>query len=238
MPESKGRRKGGRRSPRARRGGVSAAPGTRHVGARLGESGRPRIRPKTWRRIRRWVFIGGAGLVAVLVIASFALSSFPGGGVGGLGSGASDVVEGVGKPAPIISSDHITFGDTASYTTNPPTSGPHWPPGRQAKCGIYDEELPDEQIVHNLEHGNVVISYNLTDPEEVRRFEEVVGDLSGLRIWGVVRPYSKLEPGEVAMTAWGVIDKFQGVDKARMQRFFETYRGYRGAPELIPCNTQ
>ena len=121
-----------------------------------------------------------------------------------------------------------------SYSTTPPTSGPHWP--SPADCGVYDEELPDELIVHNLEHGNVVISYNLPDPEEADRFREVADDLPGRSVWGVIRPYSKIAPGTVAMAAWGIIDEVQGVDEERMREFFETYAGFGGAPELLPCN--
>ena len=145
-------------------------------------------------------------------------------------------MEGVGTPVGIISSSHISVGDSASYSTTPPTSGNHWPPGEQAKCGIYDRELPDEQIVHNLEHGNVVISYNLPEPEDAARLKELAEDLPGQGIWGVVRPYSKIEAGTVAMTAWGVIDEVQGVDEDRIRSFFAAYAGYRGAPELEPCN--
>ena len=42
--------------------------------------------------------------------------------------------------------------------SSPPTSGPHW--RHAADPGFYGTELPDEELVHNLEHGQIVVSYN------------------------------------------------------------------------------
>lgn len=55
--------------------------------------------------------------------------------------------------------EHISVGAShLPYNSSPPTSGPHY--GNPAPWGIYDHELPDEQLVHNLEHGGIWISYN------------------------------------------------------------------------------
>ena len=141
---------------------------------------------------------------------------------------AGSPVPGVGRSVPIVSSGDIPFGEAASYSTIPPTSGPHW--RATAQCGVHQDELPDELIVQNLERGHVVISYNLPEAEEVRTLREVVERLPSLRdfrSWGILRPYSKIEPGAVAMTAWGVIDEFEGVDKERIGKFYDAYRGNR-----------
>ena len=44
------------------------------------------------------------------------------------------------------------------YSTVPPTSGPHWE--AWSKCGFFNHPLPDELLVHNLEHGNIIVSHN------------------------------------------------------------------------------
>ena len=56
----------------------------------------------------------------------------------------------------------MTDSESVFYITLPPTSGDHWE--RWADCGFYDSGLPDELIVHNLEHGNIVVSYSPDTP--------------------------------------------------------------------------
>lgn len=54
--------------------------------------------------------------------------------------------------------EHISDSTPYEYNSNPPTSGSHnadW-----EKAGIYDRPLNDRKMVHSLEHGYVVISYN------------------------------------------------------------------------------
>src|SRR5688572_15663802 len=53
---------------------------------------------------------------------------------------------------------HLKEGETfTEYNSNPATSGPHNP--SPAPWGIKDQEIPDQTLVHNLEHGGIVISY-------------------------------------------------------------------------------
>ena len=146
---------------------------------------------------------------------------------------------GVGTPVSVMGNEHIATGILFSdYNSIPPTSGPHW--AEPARCGSYDAEIPDEQLVHNLEHGNVVISYNLPNEGEAGRLIRFLETLPGLETWAVVRPYSKISPGTIAMTAWGVIDHISGVDEQRIETFFLAYAGNRLSPETagvgpIPC---
>jgi hypothetical protein len=54
--------------------------------------------------------------------------------------------------------EHIQDISGIQYNSNPPTSGNHFP--IWAKKGIYDRVLSDGYLIHSLEHGYVVISYN------------------------------------------------------------------------------
>ena len=138
------------------------------------------------------------------------------------------------EPLPTIEARHIPTGQSyTAYSTTPPTSGPHW--AQPARCGIHDEELPDEQIVHNLEHAHVVISHNLPDMVDVEKLKQVVERLPGLSEWGVMRPYSKIPEGSVAIMAWGVLDQFDGVNETRIRALFQTYAGNNFSPERFPC---
>lgn len=67
------------------------------------------------------------------------------------------------KPLPGITVEdigrrHVPDGTVVEYNSNPPTSGSHyeeWTP-----AGVYDRPISDGHLVHSLEHGYVIISYN------------------------------------------------------------------------------
>src|SRR3989344_4041615 len=68
-----------------------------------------------------------------------------------------------GEEISIVSREHINVGDPHEpYNSNPPTSGPHAAP---AEWGISSVEIPDENAIHNLEHGGIWISYKNLDEE-------------------------------------------------------------------------
>ncbi|HVR61035.1 MAG TPA: DUF3105 domain-containing protein [Polyangia bacterium] len=52
---------------------------------------------------------------------------------------------------------HIVQCTPTTYLTNPPSSGNHYP--IWANYGVYDKPVPWGFLVHQLEHGAVVISY-------------------------------------------------------------------------------
>ena len=191
------------------------------------------MRAATRRKLRRWALIGASATIGILVIAGLALSSYNTGGTTITGGAAREYTDGVGTPVDIMSStDHRTVGEFISYSTTPPTSGPHWG-SPLADCGIHASEVPDQSVVHNMEHGQVIISYNLPNEDDAARMIEVAEGLPDLESWGVVRPYSNLEieEGTVGLTAWGVIDVVEGVDEERIRRFYTEYARNRFSEE-------
>ncbi|OGM15709.1 hypothetical protein A2985_01030 [Candidatus Woesebacteria bacterium RIFCSPLOWO2_01_FULL_43_11] len=58
--------------------------------------------------------------------------------------------------------DHITDIYGVTYTSNPPTSGPHFPVW--AKPGVYDRFISDGYLIHSMEHGYVIIWYDCNKP--------------------------------------------------------------------------
>ena len=157
-----------------------------------------------------------------------------------LGSAAT-YVEGVGEKQDIMPSvRHVDLNDSASddfvtYNSVPPTSGDHW--STPVRCGFYIQAVPDELIVHNLEHSNIVISYNLPSDADVDALKDVYDGLN--EIWRnhftVVRPYGEIEEGQVTLSAWGVLDVMDGVDEERILRFFNHYVGSLGPEGAISC---
>lgn len=128
---------------------------------------------------------------------------------------------------PILGRNHIADGSTATYNSNPPTSGDHY--AAPAIARFYDRELPDEQLVHNLEHSHIWISYKPNLPKEIL---ETLKDFGGGNI--VVAPRSKNDT-DIALAAWGRLDKFniegESVDEQRIKDFISRYKN-RG-PENV-----
>ena len=127
---------------------------------------------------------------------------------------------------------HVADGVTVTYNSLPPTSGDHW--AEWSRCGFFPLPIPDERLVHNLEHGNIVVSFNLTT-REVGRLREALEEIDISAEWGVSRSYDRIPPGTVALAAWGVSDTMPGIIPERIRSFFETFAGKQG-PERIPCS--
>ena len=174
------------------------------------------------------------GAIAVLFIVALLVPAVIPFNFGGGGGSAEGYVEGIGVEVEALE-DRTHFAETATidmvtngegYSTTPPTSGRHW--NGWVSCGFYgpDQPMPDERIVHNLEHGNIVVSYNFSDPEQIAELEDAFDSIGKTNLWGVARYYDKIEEGTVYLTTWGVIDgPIQGVDRERMAQFFDAYSG-------------
>ena len=190
--------------------------------------------PTTTRRKKvNKLYLAASIVIAVLVIASFAFASFSRGGGGtAQGGSAQEYVDGVGDQVPLLSANHIPEGTTTTYNSQPATSGEHWP--APARCGFYEVQLPDELVVHNLEHSNIVVSYNFVLESDVSVLRDTLNNIGLSRVWGVARFYDQIPAGQVALSAWGVMDVFAGVDPDRISRFFDAYAGGLG-PERFPC---
>lgn len=134
-----------------------------------------------------------------------------------------------GKFIPDQGREHVGPGHAHTYNSNPPTSGWHY--HQPSDWGVYKEELPDEVLIHNLEHGGIWISYKSDTPEDIRKKLENFYDKFGRKI--IVAPRSKND-ADIALAAWNRLDKFSVSEYSdeRMERFIKAYRN-RG-PEFVP----
>jgi hypothetical protein len=110
-----------------------------------------------------------------------------------------------------------------TYNSVPPTSGPHWP--APAPWGSYLTSLADEQLVHNLEHGGIVISHNTT-PDVVEKLGALRASYPRDRFGSVkivVRPYDLIPKGQVALTAWTWLDVLETYDETRIRSFITAH---------------
>ncbi|WP_051551785.1 DUF3105 domain-containing protein [Nocardioides sp. URHA0020] len=120
-----------------------------------------------------------------------------------------------------LETDHTT--DPVDYPQSPPVGGPHNPVWLD--CGVYDEPVPKENAVHDLEHGTVWISY---DPD--LDADDVATLTDALPQNGILAPYADLE-APVVITVWGRQLALDGADDPRLALFVKTYGGGETAPE-------
>ncbi|MDO8561125.1 MAG: DUF3105 domain-containing protein [bacterium] len=125
---------------------------------------------------------------------------------------------------------HILAGThNPNYNSNPPTSGNHW--ANPADWGVYDKELPDEEVIHNLEHGGIWISYKPDISEDIRKKLEGFYQKFGSHI--IITPRSAND-ADIALAAWQRLDKFNVADYSdeRVDKFIKAYRNK--GPEYVP----
>ena len=106
----------------------------------------------------------GAGSTGGSIAA--ATSSGSGSGSGGTGGSLGDAGDAADSPLncgtivtpyAVDPSPHVTQCFPVVYSSNPPTSGPHYP--SWAAFQTYATPIPHGFTVHDLEHGAIVISY-------------------------------------------------------------------------------
>lgn len=137
--------------------------------------------------------------------------------------------------------EHVPAGTEVKYNSNPPTSGSH--DASWEKAGIYENPLEDRKLIHSLEHGYVIISYNClykpdsgtkdstisanakteNDSECKNLISEItkVAKNQGLKKLIVV-PRPDLD-STIALTAWTRLDKFADFDEKRINTFIQAY---------------
>ena len=114
---------------------------------------------------------------------------------------------------------HIPIGQShPPYNSNPPTSGWHY--DTPADWGIYDAVLPDETLVHNLEHGGIWISYrDANDQQTILALKTIAGGFKD----HVIMTYRPTDDSPIAVAAWGHLLKLDKVDNKAVLDFINLY---------------
>ena len=146
----------------------------------------------------------------------------------------TDLIDG----APEISNEHVeeSIDYAALGYSNPPTYGPHHGPVTvddvsitPRPTGVYTTEQADEDLVHNLEHGHVWISYNpnLITDSDLTALEDFVRD-GGINTAVILTPRSA-NTSVIAVASWARLLTLGSFDDAQIREFVNTNRGH--APE-------
>jgi hypothetical protein len=111
------------------------------------------------------------------------------------------------------------------YPQDPPVGGDHAPVW--LNCAAYDQPVPRENAVHDLEHGAVWIAYQPNLPQS--QVDALRGTASGGFI--LLSPYPGLESPVIA-SSWGHQISLDDANDERLQQFIRAFRQGPDTPEL------
>jgi hypothetical protein len=122
---------------------------------------------------------------------------------------------------------------TVAYDTSPPVSGEH--AFNAAPCGIHATQIPNENMVHALEHGSVGLIYAPT--LEAASISAIEGIVSGYDDHVFSEPYADPMDSPIAVVAWGHMMRLDTVDQVAITQFIDAFRGDADSPEATtPCD--
>jgi hypothetical protein len=144
-------------------------------------------------------------------------------------SGSVEV--GMVETYPEQSRNHIEVGESHEpYSTDPPTSGPHY--AQPAYAGFYDQVIEDETLVHNLEHGHVIIWYDCSQLSEAdcdtlkTQISDLIDRHNLYKLVGVPRDGM---PTVLALTSWEHLMRLNEFDETAIEDYIQNYQNV--APE-------
>jgi hypothetical protein len=137
-----------------------------------------------------------------------------------------------GEDIPLLGAGHIAVGQPHEpYNSDPPTSGQHY--DTPVEAGFYDEAPVDEYLVHNMEHGHIIIWYNcsaLSDAECTalkNQIRDVMSKAGVSAITGTLKLVAVPRPSlttELALTSWGHLERLDQFDSGAILEFIHAYR--------------
>jgi hypothetical protein len=176
--------------------------------ARRGRTVQPRPQHVPWLAIAALVLLAAAGLALFR-------------------SAARDRV---GETVAVLPGTHVSADTRTSYNSNPPTSGAHTV--ETAPWGVSATPLPDISLVHNLEHGGIVLHYqpNLDDAQR-QQLVTLAGELQRQDHKVVLAPRAEND-APITATAWGKVLKQQAFNGDELRSFFSA--NINRGPERVP----
>ncbi len=144
-------------------------------------------------------------------------------------SGDFEALAAQGQPAlarvettPDFGGGHLAPGQGHLYDRPFPTSGIH--DRTPVAPGFYDERQPATKLVHSVEHGHIVIYYELPGETAIQRLKDWTSLYGGHWDGVVATPSSGL--GKAALwTAWRTILRLDEFDAAAAAAFIDKFRG-------------
>jgi type II secretory pathway pseudopilin PulG len=117
-----------------------------------------------------------------------------------------------------------------NWNSNPPTSGDHLE--NPLAAGIYDNQQDPRALVHDLEHGYVVILYKGIPTDQVDQLRQFAEARRGSKL--ILSPYLGLDSNGVALVAWQNLELLQRVNMDVVQAFVNDYMVPDGTRSVAP----
>ena len=130
-----------------------------------------------------------------------------------------------GTIVPLCTAEQIeqkVFNNPICYQSNPPTSGPH--AASPMPFRVLENPAPKENLVHNMEHGGVVVWVNTANQAVYDQLADLVRDELDKRRFVVMTRYAEMEPETIALTSWTRLEKMStaNFDKDEVRDFITT----------------
>ena len=191
----------------------------------------------------RLLLIGGVIVIGLIILALVLL----------LGGGANP---NAGTQLPDDGNAHVAIGvdcraapqsdpncGTSPYSSLPAASGPHWDPSGIAEWGVYSTPQPETQLIHNLEHGGIVIWYDpeRLDADGIDALTSYVNAQTATGISGrykfILSPWGGSEPlpAPVVATAWRHLLELETADTDAIDEFARARYGRSPEPNGGPA---
>ena len=131
------------------------------------------------------------------------------------------------------------------YNSYPPTSGPHFAGSNgPVVWNLYDQPVDETGLVHNLEHGGVVVQYGADVPDSTVQqianwYQASPNGLVVAPIWPSIQATPPADASKkIFLTAWTHLMTCPTFDKGAFDNFVGDYRGPNGdAPEKFPLDS-
>jgi uncharacterized protein DUF3105 len=120
------------------------------------------------------------------------------------------------------------------YTSVPATSGPHWSSADSpGPWGVYTTAQPQERMLHNMEHGGIIIWYQpaaMSQADLATLTTYVQQQITTERFKVILTPWGGADFGHpIAVTAWQWLLYLDTVDMDKIRGFFDAH--YDMSPE-------
>jgi hypothetical protein len=181
--------------------------------------------------------VGALAVAAAAVGIAFATSGGSSGDNGAVGGSGNCVRE----TFPALEAGHVAeLPKGYEYNSIPASSGLHDPTA--AIWSLYDRPVPQTRLVHNLEHGGVIVEYGseVSDETVAQLADWYQQDARGLIVAPLAPELETEAPAladKVVLTAWSHQMRCTGVDESAFGGFLDDFRGPQGDnPEKFPLD--